>query len=273
MQKVIFVALSSYHEAMRSCRDIRETLHHLGIEVTMVTPTRFRTEYTYVYFIDVYDPRCEQYLQGLRPDAIFGWRDLRERLEYRATDMTEYPECGLSEYIRKIHTGHEFLNKTLVMAGRGNGKSYTSLKYLERIMQNSVYGKSMYEPKLWITTASDARRAWEKQQAVYQYLMNDIETTKECVKNMPIIMRTNESGTLQFVWNPYNRIPSIKNVIFNNPATIVFWDDGTKTVVKCQEGETYDPEKGLAMAISKRMLGNKYDYYHTFKHWLKKCDG
>ena len=43
----------------------------------------------------------------------------------------------------------------------------------------------------------------------------------------------------------------IKNVIFNDPATIVFWNDGTKTVVKCGKNDTFDPEKGLAMAISK----------------------
>lgn len=67
---------------------------------------------------------------------------------------------------------------------------------------------------------------------------------------------------------------SIKNVIFNPPATIVFWSDNTKTVVKCDyEQEPYDPEKGLAMAISKKMLGdNKYEYYNTFLHWLKKWD-
>ena len=63
----------------------------------------------------------------------------------------------------------------------------------------------------------------------------------------------------------------IKKVIFNNPATIVLWEDGTKTVVKVHEGDVYDPEKGLAMAISKKALGNKYDYYNTFKHWAKKC--
>lgn len=66
-------------------------------------------------------------------------------------------------------------------------------------------------------------------------------------------------------------LPEIKNVIYNNPATIVFWTDGTKTVVKCQKDETYDPEKGLAMAIAKKALGNKYDYYNTIKHWLKKA--
>lgn len=60
----------------------------------------------------------------------------------------------------------------------------------------------------------------------------------------------------------------IKRVIFNNPATIVFWKDGTKTVVKC-EGEEFDQEKGLAMAISKRALGNTGRYYDTFKEWCK----
>lgn len=64
--------------------------------------------------------------------------------------------------------------------------------------------------------------------------------------------------------NIYN---DIKDVIFNDPATIVFWVDGSKTVVKCRDGETFDPEKGLAMAISKKVLGNNYGYYETFaKH-------
>ena len=47
----------------------------------------------------------------------------------------------------------------------------------------------------------------------------------------------------------------IEKVIFNDPATIVFWSDGTKTVVKCGENDVYDPEKGLAMAVAKKFLG------------------
>lgn len=60
---------------------------------------------------------------------------------------------------------------------------------------------------------------------------------------------------------------AIEKVIFNEPATIVIWADGTKTVVKTQNGETYDPEKGLAMAISKKALGNKGNYFDTIKKW------
>ena len=63
----------------------------------------------------------------------------------------------------------------------------------------------------------------------------------------------------------------IKKVIFNNPATIVFWSDGSKTVVKSHL-DIYDPEKGLAMAIAKKALGNEGNYYNVFKKWLPKDD-
>lgn len=62
----------------------------------------------------------------------------------------------------------------------------------------------------------------------------------------------------------------IKNVIFNNPATIVFWNDGTKTVVKAQEGEEYIYEVGLAMAIAKKYFGNKGSYYNNISKWVEK---
>lgn len=64
-------------------------------------------------------------------------------------------------------------------------------------------------------------------------------------------------------------VPKIKNVILNDPAVIVLWEDGTKTVVKAQ-GEKFDPEKGLAMAISKKAFGNKHSYYGVF---LKNIPG
>ena len=67
----------------------------------------------------------------------------------------------------------------------------------------------------------------------------------------------------------YNLRTNIKKVIFNSPATIVFWSDGSKTVVKAHNDD-YDPEKGLAMAIAKKALGNEGNYYNVFKKWLPK---
>lgn len=67
----------------------------------------------------------------------------------------------------------------------------------------------------------------------------------------------------------FNIASSIKDVIYNDPATIIFWKDGTKSVVKC-DGEEYDPEKGFAMAVCKKVFGNEGNYYNTFKKWPPK---
>lgn len=80
-----------------------------------------------------------------------------------------------------------------------------------------------------------------------KYIQNDVEITKEIA---------------------HVQSHSIKNVIFNDPATIVFWHDGTKTVVKCDETDIFDPEKGLAMAISKKFLGNQGNYYNEIRKWV-----
>lgn len=61
----------------------------------------------------------------------------------------------------------------------------------------------------------------------------------------------------------------IKKVGFYDPVTVVFWEDGTKTVVKA-ENEAFDKEKGLAMAIAKKYFGNKGNYWNVFKQWIKE---
>jgi hypothetical protein len=69
-------------------------------------------------------------------------------------------------------------------------------------------------------------------------------------------------------------LPNIKNVVFNNPATIIFWEDGTKTIVKAMETDVYDPEFGFAMCICKKALGDQYK--KAFKKYvspeLKKAE-
>ena len=63
-----------------------------------------------------------------------------------------------------------------------------------------------------------------------------------------------------------------KKVIFNNPATIVFWDDGTKTVVKCGDDDVYDPEKGVALCFMKKALGNHGNFNYILKDCVKQCE-
>ena len=56
----------------------------------------------------------------------------------------------------------------------------------------------------------------------------------------------------------------IDKVVFSDPATIVFWKDGTKTVTKCSEGDTFNKETGLAMCIIRKLCNNKH-YNHVFE--------
>ena len=51
----------------------------------------------------------------------------------------------------------------------------------------------------------------------------------------------------------------IKKLIVDGPATIIFWSDGTKTVVKCDEDDSPDYEKGILYAALKK-LSNKKEY-------------
>ena len=96
-----------------------------------------------------------------------------------------------------------------------------------------------------------------------KYIDTDIKVTEEVAKEVVKIYLNSIYGKKPRL------VPRIKNVIFNDPATIVFWSDNTKTVVKAQN-EPFDPEKGLAMAICKKALGNKYNYYNEIKKWLSK---
>lgn len=57
--------------------------------------------------------------------------------------------------------------------------------------------------------------------------------------------------------SPSVRGKHIKRVIYNDPATIIIWDDDTKTIAKCEEGDVYDREKGFYICLLKRLLGNK----------------
>lgn len=56
--------------------------------------------------------------------------------------------------------------------------------------------------------------------------------------------------------NLYNSF-EVKDILVNGPATIIFWADGTKTVVKCGAEDLYDTEKAVAMCFMKKALGGR----------------
>lgn len=59
----------------------------------------------------------------------------------------------------------------------------------------------------------------------------------------------------------------ISRVIFNDPATIILWSDGTKTIAKTHGDDAFDPEKGFAVACAKKLLGVGNAFRMEFAKW------
>lgn len=106
-----------------------------------------------------------------------------------------------------------------------------------------------------------------------RYCKTDINTTLELFNQFEKENKNMENNKSKMKVAPFGGLAwlSIEKVIFNNEATIVIWNDGRKTIVKCQEGETFDKEKGLAMAICKRALGNTPYFNNYFKKWISEA--
>lgn len=90
-----------------------------------------------------------------------------------------------------------------------------------------------------------------------------VYVTCELNKNIADICGMSLFGTHPF---PYS-CPEIKRVIFNGPATIVLFADGTKSVVKCSENDIYDPEKAVMIAYLKKLFGCSKS---QMRKWLNK---
>lgn len=59
-----------------------------------------------------------------------------------------------------------------------------------------------------------------------------------------------------------------KLVIFNDPATVVYYDDGSKLVAKAKDGDEYDPLFGL-MACALRKVGKNRVRIDSWEHVIE----
>ena len=191
---------------------------------------------------------------------------------------------------------------------RSNGKTYFDNYILWKHAMNSIYGlspKDIYptvickdiqsfleaplasldfsvDPekayKLW----HDAyhKRCWNDHvdamsNAVMRYCENDVKNTTELFKeelgmNVTLANKKETEELVEYQVNtPYSYRP--KKIIFNGPATIVIWQDDSKTVVKCGEKEEYDRKLAFKYALHKRYAElKKTNYLRQFTKALEK---
>ena len=95
---------------------------------------------------------------------------------------------------------------------------------------------------------------------------DELKTSCVLTDSEPISKKTSKEA--------YNKriFSEIKDIIINDPATIILWKDGTKTVVKCQPVDTFDPGTGIAMAILKKLYGNSGFYKDIFEPAIEKYE-
>ena len=65
---------------------------------------------------------------------------------------------------------------------------------------------------------------------------------------------------------------TIEKIMYKPPATIVFWNDNTKTVAVCEKGDAYNKELGFALCVLKKKYGNKkvHDMLDKYVHNVSK---
>ena len=250
MEKItILCGMKDREKAEKFMEDVTVSLFNRGYSIEDVNKKHLVliTKYTQIGFI--YDEYAQP-LCGVKADAIFGKEPYKQKLAVYLKKLKPYDvDKGLVDYICECEKNGPELE--------AKAKRDEAVKAFEETIRKHL------DKKVYITTAQTAGRSaylkeWERylhRDEFVSYTKADCDCTYDLYKKH---MNTANST-----------LPEIKDVIFNNPATIVFWADGTKTVVKA-DNEPYDPEKGLAMAIAKKVMGNKREYYHTFLHWLKK---
>lgn len=100
-------------------------------------------------------------------------------------------------------------------------------------------------------------------------VINSVTAGTASTKNVNISKNVNTSFEPSASEKGLNSL--IKNVIINEPSIIVFWTDGSKTIVKCAESDTFDPEIGICIAFMKKFLGNTGNYHQILRRVIKNA--
>lgn len=162
--------------------------------------------------------------------------------------MNIYKNCARHEYVMNRVKDFAKQNGLSVSYKTDMNKAYTTLTV------------KRCEPFDSITYEID----WHEVDDVYEVVMVIIDNIRESLVT-PLKKNTSESAKPAVV-----DLPEIEKVIYNYPATIVFWADGTKTIMKCHVDDVYTREAGLAWCIAKKAVGGDDKFIDIFNKWVPK---
>lgn len=62
----------------------------------------------------------------------------------------------------------------------------------------------------------------------------------------------------------------VKKVILNGDVTVVLWNDGTKTIVRRDKNDVYDPEKAILACMAKKLYENTGIFNEVIEDAMEK---
>lgn len=162
----------------------------------------------------------------------------------------------------------------IVKGKRCNGYSYTNDNMIEAEVIDVIpfYGSMIIKVKkhtnnIYVGTKVKV----DNDSSKFELISKNQEDDKMKVSKNSTVEVNSDSVTLSVKSDkPAFNTKMIKDIKRNGIATIVFWKDGTKTVVKAND-EDLDEEKALSMAIVKKMSGNDFNYYKVFQKWCNNA--
>lgn len=95
-----------------------------------------------------------------------------------------------------------------------------------------------------VTTGSDSITVRAESPTIYSDML---DYCKDELNRRPTMKNENKISKPKFV--------DVKRIIHSGPCTIVFWEDNTKTVVRCSENDIYDEYSAFCSALAIKLYG------------------
>lgn len=131
-----------------------------------------------------------------------------------------------------------------------NGMTYVHDKWMKpREMQLQQKRVTMRYDQFFKSNPWDIYKNDDSASELSSYIASGLANLKETLKEAFGELFNLEENNMS------RKSLEVKKVIYSGPCTIVIWADDSKTIVRCQDGDTYSKEVGLLMCLAKKVWG------------------
>ena len=258
-QDIIFVK-DNFNIVMDILKDLKE---RATIDIHSSYPTgsmikEDKSEYKDSYYLTLLDPEVDEYIKHFEPESI-DFIELKRKEDNTKSYFTVKKVAQAWRHIwfkisfETPEIAEKYVQKNKVITFTAFTIDAVNLKY-NKVITRTVRTECPYNTKETKENENMSTVMVDSKEYSETYRLANLYKKEHEAKNL----LKNTGISIEFKPGKISYNPDIKDIKFNGPATIVFWNDGSKTVVKKGSGETTDDrKKAIIMAFLKK---NKEDY-------------